>query len=117
MQRLILYIMLHKKVFSLSFLGSMHACMVAPLHVLVCVATCSLGEVSRFLKPHEKCLQNFGSLLGDSTQTIYSGEKTQPKDNITIKGKKNKTTTLVFWEKKKSVAVVLDQTTEKFSLF
>lgn len=68
----------------------------------ICIATCSLGEVCRVLKPHEKCSQNFRSLLGDSTQTMYSGEKKkQQPNNITIKGKKQtKTTTLVFWGKK-----------------
>lgn len=85
----------------------------------ICIAMCSLGEVTRVLKPHEKCSQNFRSLLGDSTQTTYSGEK---KKNITKqhhhqrKKQTNKNNNTCVLGKKKSVAIILDQTMEKFSL-
>lgn len=88
----------------------------------ICIATCSLGEVCRVLKPHEKCSQNFRSLLGDSTQTMYSGEKkkttTKQHHHQRKKTNKQKQQHLCSGEKKKkSVAIILDQTMEKFSLF
>lgn len=58
-----------------SFFSRKHACVVAILCVLVHMATCSAGELTRLLKPCEICLQSFGSLLGVSTQPVFSGEK------------------------------------------
>lgn len=86
----------------------------------ICIATCSLGEVCRVLKPHEKCSQNFRSLLGDSTQTMYSGEKKNNNQTTSPSKEKNKQKQQHLCsgeKKKKSVAIILDQTMEKFSLF
>lgn len=76
--------------------------MVALLCALLHMASsCSVGEATRFLKPHEICLQSFGSLLDVSIQLVFSGET-----NLTS-GKKNNN----------FCCYTLHQTTEKFSVF
>lgn len=69
------------------------------------MATCSAGELTRLLKPCEICLQSFGSLLGVSTQPVFSGEK-----NLTSEKEKKK-------ENVHFCCYVLHQTAEKSSVF